>query len=65
MTTEDGALTCKHDGGRMEIQKCHELNRWLKDLDKKAKIKHEKVLLLNDCDSLKKSLILKSPIVSV
>jgi hypothetical protein len=42
VTTESGAFTCKHDGGRMEIQKCNVMIEWLKDLDKRAKIKHLK-----------------------
>ncbi len=60
VTTEGSALTSKHDGGRMEIQKCHQLNRWWKDLDKTTKIKNETDQLLNDCDSSKTSVILKS-----
>ena len=49
----------------MEIQKCYELIVWLKDLNKEAKIKNLKVLPLDDCDSLKKSLILESPEIFV
>ena len=36
VTTESGAFTCKHDGGRMGIQKCDVMIEWLKDLDKKG-----------------------------